>query len=92
MEGIPFLITNYRKGNFLALFRDRSGAVRQYGIPHAREKSSKNALFSVLRIFAEKKSPPQRFGFCKANDRNRTLAYVDGSLTQQKPIYSRKNS
>ena len=46
-----------RKGDFLVLFRDRSGAVRRYSIPHARKKSSKNALFSVLRIFAEKKSP-----------------------------------
>ena len=55
--GIPFLITNYRKGVFLALFRDRSIAVRRVRLPRAREKSSKNALFSVLRIFAEKKSP-----------------------------------
>ena len=46
--GIPFLITNYRKCVFLALFRDRSIAVRQVRLPRAREKSSKNALFSVL--------------------------------------------
>ncbi len=57
MIGIPFLITNFRKGGFLALFHDRSGAVRQYGILCARKKSSKNTLFSVLRIFADKKSP-----------------------------------
>ena len=55
--GISIIIANYRKGDFLVLFRDRSGAVRRYSIPHARKKSSKNALFSVLRIFAEKKSP-----------------------------------
>ena len=50
-------VRTHRKGDFLVLFRDRSGAVRRYSIPHARKKSSKNALFSVLRIFAEKKSP-----------------------------------
>jgi len=55
--GIPFIITNYRKGGFLVLFYDRSGAYVQYNIPRARKKSSKNTLFTVLRIFADKKSP-----------------------------------
>jgi len=31
--GIPILITNYRKGGFLALFYDRSGAVRSVQHP-----------------------------------------------------------
>ena len=55
--GIPFVITNYRKGDFLALSRDRSIAVRRVRLPRAREKSSKNARFSVRSIFAVKKSP-----------------------------------
>ena len=53
--GIPFVITNYRKGVLFAIFRERSGAELQYSTPHARKKSLKNALFSVLRIFADEK-------------------------------------
>ena len=34
--GITFLITNYRKGVFFAIFRDRSGAVRQVCQPETK--------------------------------------------------------
>ena len=53
-------VRTHRKGDFLVLFRDRSGAVRRYSIPHARKKSSKNALFSVRSIFAVEKPTATR--------------------------------
>jgi len=80
--GIPFVIGNYRKGVFSALFRDRSGAVRLCGIPYACEKSSENALFSVRSIFAAKKSPLQVKVFARQTTES-VLWYGDGSLTQQ---------
>ena len=60
--GIPFVITNYRKGVFFAIFRDRSGAVRpvKYSNPRVRKKSSKNTLFSVRSIFAVEKPTAMR--------------------------------
>ena len=51
---MSFFITNYRKGGFSALFCVRSIGVRQVRLPRVRKKSSKNTLFTVLRIFADK--------------------------------------
>ena len=46
--GIPFVITNYRKGVFFAIFRDRSGAVRQVQQPSRSQKIIKKcALFGA---------------------------------------------
>ena len=56
MDCIPYLL-NTEKASFSRFFVTVRAQYVQYSIPHARKKSSKNALFSVLRIFAEKKSP-----------------------------------
>ena len=46
--GIPFVITNYRKGVFFAIFRDRSGAVHQVQQPSRSQKIIKKcALFGA---------------------------------------------
>ena len=46
--GISFAITNYRKGVFFAIFRDRSGAVRQVQQPSRSQKTIKKcALFGA---------------------------------------------
>ena len=48
MLGIPFVITNYRKGVFFAIFRDRSGAVHQVQQPSRSQKIIKKcALFGA---------------------------------------------
>ena len=71
-------VRTHRKGDFLVLFRDRSGAVRRYSIPHARKKSSKKCALFGASHFCGEEIAVLRFGFCKANDRNRTDRTVMG--------------
>ena len=52
--GIPFVITNYRKGVFSALFRDRSVAVRIVRHPlRSRKIILKCALFGAKHFCGE---------------------------------------
>ena len=52
--GIPFIITNYRKCVFFAIFRDRSGAVRQVQQPSRSQKIIKKcALFGAKHFCGE---------------------------------------
>ena len=76
--GIPFLITNYQKGGFLALLRKHS------------ERSTSSTAFVVfaknhLKIrtfrccaFLRIRNRRLRYGFCKANDRNSTRRTLMG--------------
>ena len=65
--GIPFLITNNRKGGFLTLSANRSLIVCPYNFVRVCLKSFKNTRFTALRVFTEKK-----LNLAKANDRKRT--------------------
>ena len=52
--GIPFVITNYRKGGFLALFRDRSLVVCQIQLRSRSQKIIKKyALFGAAHFCGE---------------------------------------
>ena len=76
--GIPFVITNYRKGVFFAISRDRSGAVRQVQQPSRSQKIIKKyALFGAKHFCGwETDRIAARLG--KANARSCTCRTTSG--------------
>ena len=76
--GIPFVITNYRKGVFFAIFRDRSGAVRQVQQPSRSQKIIKKCALFGAKHFCGWETDRNAARLGKANARSCTGRTTSG--------------
>ncbi len=89
--GKTFLITSYLKGVFFACFGKSLLEVFVYVSRKSLLKLPEKCGFKVQSIFAVKKSPLAVW-FLQGKHPKLYLLYYEWCLTQQKPIYARKNN